>query len=500
MMKGTVFLCLLVQLVSTQYINYYEGQGVGSRALRGVLHDSASCNYTNNIDYDTTVGSSTHANSEDECCQACTASPTCLVGVYQDSSKTCFLKGGIVKAKTKNGVVSCRARQDPKPAAPYDCSKPDKNTNMSCAERIGATIWNPCYFLNSSLPVLLDGAQSLAKSGSKTIKVAVFSPKGNYPYNSPLWPQDGFQTLLDMTKHPYYQALWAMPEFDHYVLIAYSTVGGTSGGDISYYRFGINATQEAEETKQFYESAKYLLDNYGHMGKTFVFENWEGDWASRGHFDPKTPATPLALYSMRKWLAARQAGVTMARSQYKEEHGIVESSQTMKPNVFFSAELNLVQQSRLHGDPNMINQVIPFVKLDMVSYSSYDTQQNPENFLAALNFIQSSHNRTEASPPGPAAIFVAEYGMGENQAPNSTIVFTVENVINEALSWGARYTLYWEIYDNECTGGPGCQAGRCHNASEPVTDPHNLHGFWLFRPDGSEAWPFKYLQSKINEE
>ena len=32
-------------------------------------------------------------------------------------------------------------------------------------------------------------------------------------------------------------------------------------------------------------------------------------------------------------------------------------------------------------------------KLDMISYSSYDTQASPENFLAALNYIHKNHNR-----------------------------------------------------------------------------------------------------------
>lgn len=73
----------------------------------------------------------------------------------------------------------------------------------------------------------------------------------------------------------------------------------------------------------------------------------------------------------------------------------------------------------------------------------------------------------------------------------------MQNVVDTALSWGAAFALFWETFDNECTSGPGCTAGRCHDAKNPVTDPKRLHGFWLTRPDGSHSWPYQYLQSKI---
>lgn len=225
--------------------------------------------------------------------------------------------------------------------------------------------------------------------GSEVIKVALFDPAGNYPFNSPDWPSEGFSTLLDMAKHPYYTQLWQMPQFRTYVLIAYSTVGGTSGGDISYWVKGITEAQESEETRQLAETAEYLLRTFGvPLNKTFVFENWEGDWASRGGgYDPSKPASELARMSMRRWLAARQAGITLAR------HSVPGAGGAGGGNVLYSAEVNLVQESRVSGVPNMINTVVPFVELDMVSYSSYDTESDAITFRAALRFIQQNHNR-----------------------------------------------------------------------------------------------------------
>ena len=32
-----------------------------------------------------------------------------------------------------------------------------------------------------------------------------------------------------------------------------------------------------------------------------------------------------------------------------------------------------------------------------------------------------------------------------------------------------------------------------------VTELHRLKGFWLVRPDGSKAWPWKYFKAKIHQ-
>ena len=464
------------------------------------------CTYEAGVDYTPTMGGTVPAATREACCAACDAKPWCLAGVWQQKSGDCFLKGGIiVPHRGKPGIVSCRARADPVPAPPFDCAAP----GADCAGRLGATLWNPCYYVNASLPVLLDGAAQLAGTGARVIKVALFEPKGNYPFNSPDWPDRGFPTSVAMAQHPYYRALWASrrgarataaaadarppqadPRFDTFVLVAYSTVGGTSGGGAGYWTGGITAAQEAEETAQFKACAAFLLAQY--PGKTFVFENWEGDWASRaGSYDPKKPATPLALASMRRWLAARQAGVTAARAGYAPP------AHRPPARVFFSAEVNLVHDSLTTGAPNMINEVIPYVPTDMVSYSSYDTESSPANFRAALAYLQRQHNRTAAAPPGPRAIFVAEYGMGENVAAATAVNFTIENVVNEALAFGAAYVLHWETFGNECTGGPGCQNNRCDDATQPVADPKRLHGFWLVRPDGTKAPAYHFLADKI---
>ena len=72
-------------------------------------------------------------------------------------------------------------------------------------------------------------------------------------------------------------------------------------------------------------------------------------------------------------------------------------------------------------------------------------------------------------------------------------------MINSALAMGVAYVIFWETFCNECLPGPGCGPdGRCREQL-PVTDPQRLNGFWLVRPDGSHAWPWRYLQAKLHQ-
>lgn len=135
--------------------------------ISGKDTDLSGCNFTAGIDYDTTVGT-THNDvaTQDDCCALCSAawkSIACRAGVYSPSDRKCYLKGGLIQPKHKSGVTSCAPNglpPAPTPAPEFDCSAPGAN----CAVRLAATHWNPCYFINSSLPSLLDGAAQVSTS------------------------------------------------------------------------------------------------------------------------------------------------------------------------------------------------------------------------------------------------------------------------------------------------------------------------------------------------
>lgn len=109
-----------------------------------------------------------------------------------------------------------------------------------------------------------------------------------------------------------------------------------------------------------------MLRTYAGTGKTFIIQNWGGDWALRGSFDPDTKPTAAATAAMIRWLTARQRGVALARAKFA----------TCGARVFHACEVNLVRQAQVEGAPSVTTDVLPHVSVDLASYSAWDTKDS----------------------------------------------------------------------------------------------------------------------------
>lgn len=364
------------------------------------------------------------------------------------------------------------------------------------ASIIGATNWGGCYQSpNSNLPVIIDGAQVIFNDlGSRIIKLNAGSPATSYPWNSPAWPQY-FDSLTSLLSHQYYQTVFAM-DWDSVDLVAYSQTGDNR--DENYWRDGFSPSDAQRETSQFQAATELLLQRYPNI--TFVFQHWEGDWSVRGGYDPTTPPSPQAIANMISWLSARQAGVSAGRANVMAQRraaGISPAQAT--GNVFHASEVNLVAESMQSGFPNVVNSVLPYVKpgLDMVSYSSYDTQQSssgPITLEGAIRFIAKNAARTPESPA--QFIQIGEYGAPLNEWPVAQVQSMVTNVLNVTLNTAADLvarSYWWETFSNEASAT--APKGTC--VSQPARNPQDVRGFWLQLPDGSKSFVFDMLRAAI---
>ncbi len=324
---------------------------------------------------------------------------------------------------------------------------------------------------------LNEGADQILGLGSRVIKVWFFSGKEgaglvkSYPYNSQ-WPK--VNSLVEGAQSPYFEALFHKP-FTTYILKVTSL-----GRDEGYWRNGITDEQKKDEQRQFYELARHLLTEYKGTGKTFVLQHWEGDWMVRGNFDGNAEPTPQALANMVEWLNARQAGVNQARAEVGQQ-GV---------RVYHAAEVNRVVQSMRSGFVNMVNKVLPHTKLDLISYSAWDSATehyaDPNVLRGALDFIAA--HAPDSPDFGNRNVYIGEFGMPENHYALEQIQTAIPNAVQTGLDWGCPYIVYWQLYCNELKDS---------NAKPPVKSNDAVRGFWLIRPDGSKSWVWDHFHGLL---
>lgn len=330
------------------------------------------------------------------------------------------------------------------------------------SQMLGITHAKGAYSLTDR-DCLNEGADEILKLGSKTIKLWLNTPKKEYPFHSK-WPK--CKTFVELVKTDYYREVFSKP-FTTIVLVAFNPQSS-----VDYWRKGMKEHNRYFEQLAFYELTKYLLTTYKGTGKTFVLQNWEGDWAIRAAFDPKRDASEEQLNNMADWLIARQAGVDQAR---REVH-------TSGVRVLNAAEVNLVLESHRTGRPAMVNKVLPRVRLDLVSYSAYEGQEDPKLLVEGLDFIASQMKG--ASRSGPKKVYIGEFGYPENEKSQELLRQQLTNTVMAAKNWGCPYVVYWQLYCNEFR-----VAQHKNNA--------DYRGYWLLRPDGTKSTAYETLSAML---
>jgi hypothetical protein len=310
---------------------------------------------------------------------------------------------------------------------------------------------------------LNEGADQVLTLGSRVIKVILRDElEGYYKFNTQ-WPH--ITSLQQAAETPYFQELFAKP-FSTYVLMIF-----TPGKPIHYFTAGMAAADIQREEQEFYAFTKFLLTRYRGSGKTFILQNWEGDWVlTPPPPDMEKVPTAVAIQGMIDWLNARQDGVERARRE-AGTHGVM---------VAHAAEVNQVEKA-MAGKPTVTNSVLPHTHCDLYSYSSYDSLvYGPQRFRAALEYLQS---KAPASPLyGRRNLYVGEYGWPESVVGETERLRMLQSITETALNFGVRYALFWELYDD---GPKHPLRGR------PAND--DMVGNWLIRPDGSKSLLWDYF-------
>ncbi len=372
------------------------------------------------------------------------------------------------------GIQSCSSSgEDDLP------DNPDEGERGRYSEIIGCSHVIPRYYFGEE-DCLNQGAEELLEMGSKVIKIWYYNgpekPEIMYPWNSN-WTT-GVESLVEGLDNLHYTELFEKP-FKTFVMNVSSFVNHNP----YYWKDNLSQAQIDGEEAEFYEFTKALLKRYEGAGKTFILQHHEGDWHLRGHTDPTVDPEPEAMERMTKWLNARQRGVTKAREEMNA-HDVF---------VYHAAEINLVVLS-MQGNPNMVNKVLPFTNLDLVSYSCYDAclksaeDSNSTLLKSAVEYIK--RNMPDSKAFGNDNVYLGEYGVPENNYTAKQIEDVMTNTVETGIEEKCPYIIYWQLYCNEL---------KDPNTKLPVTSNDDMRGFWLIKPDGTKSWHYNYLKEMCNK-
>lgn len=329
----------------------------------------------------------------------------------------------------------------------------------SSRAQVGITHVAGSYVTGSESSFVLAGAQRIAELGVGTIKVYM-TPEYRTKYPE-AW-DEGISDLRSLAQSRQFRALFAMP-FHTYVITTY----GFSMGVDHPWRYENNPARLAAEAAELEALTSYLLTTYAGSGKTFILQNWEGDWAMLGGYDPALTIPSDRAERMAEWLRARQQGVERARNAIGED-GV---------RVRHAVEVNRLLDARDGRENRVVNSVLPNVNVDAVSYSAWEALElDPSQPVSEL--AEGLHQRiTDAVTylrgklRTDVPVYLGEVGFAESRLAErgvTDVAPLIESVVSAADDLGLSHVVYWQVFDNECSaGGTACP------------------GFWVVKPDGS---------------
>ena len=208
---------------------------------------------------------------------------------------------------------------------------------------------------------------------------------------------------------------------------------------------GMNSTVKQMEYSKTYEYTKSLLTKHNGSDKEFFLGNWEGDWYLIPQMNPKLNADPVRITGMIDWINTRQAAITKARSDFQS---------TVK--VYYYVEMNRVVDAMEKGMSRLVNYVLPMVKVDYISLSSYDFQRTTlEYSMKVIDYIkerficldQSVVDKTERIIIGEFSRPLQEFKAMAD--PDKEYSLANLAITKKYLQLGFKFILYWNFYNNE---------------------------------------------------
>lgn len=336
-----------------------------------------------------------------------------------------------------------------------------------------------------------EGISRFKEWGSTNIKTTVSANNNKmfeaYPFNHD-WPS--FNEPAEVIAHDDMDSLFSDPYFTKHAFWAPSK--GVNG----YYKEGADRNHDRflDTEDQIYEAAKVLLEKYGHMNKTFLFQNWEGDWMLRGT-NRQWEDNPSSIPDDIEWQVEGMA--RMWRAHIRGIEKAVAEFPDAIAKIQYAVEFNKLWKN-VNGTrvtmmdlnvPCVIADVVPKVRMHLSSWSAYDgnfeegDRPFPTGYWNGLEIAAYYTNNTKEIDGFPVQL--GEIGMNENPPYQSLgddeIRDRYDEIVGMVAALNVPNVYLWNLY------GSGQQGVDLVKGEQYETDYlyQVLDGKWVFEPDGS---------------
>jgi hypothetical protein len=237
--------------------------------------------------------------------------------------------------------------------------------------------------------------------------------------------------------------LTVYPSFDY----------GAGPDDINLLR-PLGAAEENQEYEQMLALGRMLAGEYGSLGKTIILANSEADEKLLDIMN-YTGSPELAIGNLRRWQNTRYRGIDDARRLYP-------GARTRLLSAFEISLINL-KILRLHdrfvkhpqGTWNALRDVVPEVRYDLLSYSSYESTNSPYETgiidtpapQVGVRLLRDL-NRLAASVHTP--VMVGELGIPYDRfdrLPRGGVVPRLASALQALEKARPAYVVFWQAFD-----------------------------------------------------
>jgi hypothetical protein len=307
----------------------------------------------------------------------------------------------------------------------------------------------------------------------------------------------GERTPAEILQIPRYAAVMDDPALETVILTVYTALDYGGGPDDLNLLRPWTETEEAAETMQIEALCDLLYERWGESGKTVILANHEADeklMEILNHKDdPEQAITTLAA-----WTNTRHEAIAEARKRHPgAKLRVLHAFEIAAVNLHIRRDQWRYRKSAREGGYNALEDILPRIRSDLVSYSAYESVNSPyetqsigappddvaRRLMRDLDRIRSI-GEGSISPLGRTLfasrfVMIGELGLARERfeaVPSGGVLPRFEAAFEAARNWGCPYITVWQAFDAPRRGAEPWGFGAFDSAgSRPALKP----GTWL---------------------